>query len=105
MEGGNIPPNNKGKHWFTNGKVNRLLTKCPDSFWPGKTQKKGEEHGHFGKPKNYKSPTRFSKGHIPWNKGKQMGPESEETRRRKSEAQKKKWACWKQEKTNGASRR
>ncbi len=71
MEGGNIPPSQVGKHWFTNGSMNRLTFDCPVGFHAGRTQKSGADHGHYGKPKNYK--VKFSKEFLaqqkmpPWN--------------------------------------
>ena len=64
-------PNQKGKKWWTNGRENRLSYECPVGFRKGKTQKSGPEHGHSGKPKNYKTVQKktFEKNYTPHNKG------------------------------------
>lgn len=71
LEGGGLPPNHTGKHWFTNGKGNILAEDCPVGFWLGKTQANGKNHGHYNKPKKYKTIQvySFTNGNIPWNKG------------------------------------
>ena len=33
----------KGKHWFTNGKVNTLAFECPEGYWKGKKARKIEK--------------------------------------------------------------
>jgi hypothetical protein len=55
LEGGGMPPNHSGKHWFTNGKDNMLTEDCPIGFRLGKTQVSGDQHGHYSKPKKYKT--------------------------------------------------
>jgi hypothetical protein len=71
LEGGGMPPNHSGKHWFTNGKDNMLTEDCPIGFRLGKTQVSGDQHGHYSKPKKYKTVQvhSFAEGNIPWNKG------------------------------------
>lgn len=32
------PPSQKGKHWYTNGIINKLCTTCPDGFVPGQVR-------------------------------------------------------------------
>lgn len=71
LEGGGMPPNHSEKHWFTNGKDNMLTEDCPIGFRLGKTQVSGDQHGHYSKPKKYKTVQihSFAEGNIPWNKG------------------------------------
>lgn len=54
MVGGNIPPSQKGRKWFTDGVKSVVALVCPDGFVPGRTQSAGEAHALFGKPKGYK---------------------------------------------------
>lgn len=92
LQGGNMPPNNKGKHWYTNGIDNILLFECPSGYRPGKIQISGSEHGHYGKKKNYQVKGNiFKKGHISWSKGKKIGPRSEKTGEKISKALKAYW--------------
>ena len=71
LEGGGNPPNHKDKHWYTNGERSVLSNKRPPGFKPGRVVLKGEKHGHYGKPKKYKTVQihSFAEGNIPWNKG------------------------------------
>ena len=32
-----VSENNKGKHWFTDGKTNKFCKECPDGFIPGRS--------------------------------------------------------------------
>ena len=32
------PPSQKGKHWYTNGVINKLCATCPDGFVPGQVR-------------------------------------------------------------------
>lgn len=34
-----ISKNNKGKHWYTNGEINRFQKECPIDFRPGRSKK------------------------------------------------------------------
>lgn len=35
---GITPPSQKGKHWYTNGIINKLCITCPDGFRPGQVR-------------------------------------------------------------------
>lgn len=35
---GITPPSQKGKHWYTNGIINKLCFTCPDGFRPGQVR-------------------------------------------------------------------
>jgi hypothetical protein len=75
LEGGGLPPLHNGYIWFTNGKKNKLDIDCPTGYWPGRLTVQGENHGHYGKPKKYKT-IGFKKGYTPWNKGLSLGPKT-----------------------------
>lgn len=68
LPGGGVPPSQKGKHWFTNGNLNVLAVECPDGYWQGKIQARGENHKFYGQKKQYQT-VGFQKGHVPWHKG------------------------------------
>ncbi len=69
LAGGGLPPVHKGKKWFTNGITDTIAFECPPGFKPGRVKcPKGEDHGHSGKPKKYKT-VGFKEGRTPWNKG------------------------------------
>jgi len=72
------------RKWWTDGNVSKLCEVCPKGFMPGRIILKR------------KSPTQETKdrisaslmGNTPWNKGISTGPESDETRKKKSDSAK-----------------
>lgn len=52
LPGGNLPPSQKGKKWYTNGIKNIKSVECPDGYSKGKMQVSGPLHKGYGKSKS-----------------------------------------------------